>query len=212
MKKITDAVTNIIQTDPRILDALNMGIINYKALARLIKPEVEELAAKPASIEAIAIAAQRLTTKITTNKSTQPSYSHILAKTQIQLRDDVHVFYLKELPQLPTIDRGFLVAIKGIDSATILVDDNHFHKLRIPEHEVVSDKRKLSAIILQSPPEISETPGVIAHLLRALAGAQVNVVEIISSYDTTYFLVEQTDSLRALEALRFIIRPLQTRI
>ncbi|MFQ6105463.1 MAG: ACT domain-containing protein, partial [Candidatus Hydrothermarchaeaceae archaeon] len=53
-----------------------------------------------------------------------------------------------------------------------------------------------------SPEEIAETPGVIAYLAGMLALEGINVVEMMSSYTETSFIVEEKDALKTIKVIR----------
>jgi aspartokinase len=57
-------------------------------------------------------------------------------------------------------------------------------------------------VIVKSPKEIADTPGVIAHLANILAVEKINVVEMMSSYTETWFIVDEKDALKTVEAMR----------
>ncbi len=45
-------------------------------------------------------------------------------------------------------------------------------------------------------------PGVLSHLANILATEKINVVEMMSSYTETWFIVSEKDALKAVEAIR----------
>ena len=201
----------IVLSDYRMLNAVKLGFSNNRSLARLIRRDVNERIGHNASLEAIAVAIQRIGMRARECESGQ--YADILSDSHLRLRDGIRLYYLKAGAKFnePTYEsiidanRGFYVKIQGIGSVTILVDDESARKMRMRQEDVLSKKGALSAIIITSPKNIVETPGVIAHLMAALGGSRINVVEVTSSYDTTFIIVEEKDSLKAVEAVRRII-------
>jgi len=205
MTSIPEAVADIITGDLRLYDALQMGIVNQKSLARKIKKEVEFATGMPATTVAIAMAIQRLAKKITTEKKLPRSYVEIFAKSRLQLRDDIHVLYLKKPPELAKLPHGFTVVVRGVESTTLLIDEDKLPELKIPKDTVFGEKGDLTVITLAAPKEITETPGVIAHILNALSTSKINVVEVTSSYNNTYLLVDKKDSIATVQAIRGLI-------
>lgn len=61
----------------------------------------------------------------------------------------------------------------------------------------------LAAITLQSPEQLEEVPGIVAHLTRLLANRGINIVEMASCYTDTVLVIEKQDVATAMEALGF---------
>lgn len=211
MTSISSIVEEIVRSDYRILNALKMGFANNRSLARLIQKDVSARVGYNAALEAIAVSIQRIGEKL--RAQDQQQYFDIFSHSQLRLRDNIQLFYLKagasfEEPNYNNYldaNRGFYVKIQGIGTITILADEESAEQMDIKKEDVLSQKTDLSAIIITSPKDIVETPGVIAHLMAALGGSKINVVEVTSSYDTTFLIVDRKDSLPAIEVVRSLI-------
>ena len=62
-------------------------------------------------------------------------------------------------------------------------------------------EKNLNLITIESPEELEEVPGVISHMLGALASEGVNVVEFISCYTDTLLVIRETDTEKAYRLL-----------
>ena len=212
MASISSIVEEIILSDYRILNPLKMGFANNRSLARLIQKDVSARVGYNASLEAIAVSIQRIGQKLRDKEEGQ--YFDIFSRSQLQLRDNIQLYYLKpnsafSEPKYDNVidaNRRFYIKIQGIGSTTILVDEEGVEDMSIRAEDVLSSKKDLSAIIITSPKDIVDTPGVIAHLMAALGGSKINVVEVTSSYDTTFLIVNRKDSLPAIEVVRSLIK------
>ena len=202
---IPKAVETVMKGDLRLYDTLRMGVVNYKALARYIRKQVEALAGENTTENAIAMALQRLGMKIRSGAKHLEGYLDIFAESTLSMRDGIAILYLNKTPEIPKFDRGFMVVIKGVESTTLLLDEEKLPKVKIPKEYLEGARTKLSAIIISSPKEIADTPGVIAHLMNALGANNINVVEVTSSYNTTYLLVDEKNSLEAVQIIRALI-------
>ncbi|HHQ44582.1 MAG TPA: ACT domain-containing protein [Candidatus Altiarchaeales archaeon] len=205
MTSVMQAVREIIENDHRISQAIRLKIVNKRRLAKLIQPQVEKKAGK-ASIDSIAMSINRIEQK---QKPKDTSHLKILAESQVQLRDNITIYYLKAEYPVPEpvydspveANRSFHVKIKGTAATTLMVDSETRKKIRMPKN-ILDKKENLSAITVISPKKIIETPGVVAELIGALSNRNINIVEATSSYDNTFIIVDQKDSLKALEAIR----------
>ena len=202
---IPTAVEAVLKSDLRLYDTLKIGVVNYKALARHIRRQVETIAGEKTTENAIAMALQRVGKKIRTGAKKLEGYVDIFASSRLQMRDNIVILYLKKPPEIQTLEKGFMVVIKGIESTTIFVDEEKAGKLKIQKEDLEGQRKDLTAIILSSPKEILDTPGVIAHLMNALGVNNINVVEVTSSHNTTYLLVDRKDSLEAVKIVRALI-------
>lgn len=211
MATIAEAVKETVESDMRIYDALRLGIVNNRRLAKHIQHDVSRLVGQNATVNTIAVALQRLGAKI--KLLPDKKYSEIFSQSHLQLRDDISILYIKGNPEPDGEEAksgGFLVKIQGIGSTTVFADDDTLAKMDYKKADILKKISSLSAIIITSPHKIVETPGVIAHLMMALGGSGINVVEVTSSYDNTFLIVEKKDSLKAVEIIRSLIKRSRT--
>jgi aspartokinase len=64
---------------------------------------------------------------------------------------------------------------------------------------------ELTAITVESPREVYETPGVVAYLAGTLSRQQINCVELMSLNTESTFVVQQADAPRAFQALSELV-------
>ncbi len=213
MKHISDIVEEVVKGDPRLYEALAMGIVNNHSLARRIQNEVAVRCGHNPRVSTIAVSIQRLSSKIK-NKEVSGSYKEIFSTSRLQFRDDIVLLYLQPdtivddpgYNSLFEVTRGFHVKIQGIGVTTILVGEEDLKKITIKKEDVIQEIKELSAIIITSPKEIVQTPGIIAQIMASLSGSDINVVEVTSSYDNTFIIVEKKDSLKAVDTIRHMIK------
>src|SRR5438309_5229850 len=67
MVTVPEIVEKIIKRSPFLSEAIEKDIINYSSLARLLKPEIEQMLIKPVSEAAILMALRRLAHEINQN-------------------------------------------------------------------------------------------------------------------------------------------------
>lgn len=207
MVSVADAVQQTVKADARVYEALKIGITNNRRLAKHIHAEVNTLTGHNASIATITVTLQRLAAKIQESEDTK--YKNIFGKSRLQLRDDITILYIRGSPSIQKPegdDTGFYVKIQGIGTTTLLLDDEALAETEYKNEDLLKKITNLSAIIITSPKDILDTPGVIAHLMMALGASRVNVVEVTSSYDSTFLIVDKMDSLKAVQAVRNLIK------
>lgn len=206
MATVAQAVEEVVKSDLRIHDAVRMGITNNRRLAKVIQKDVNKLAKQNTSIGTITVTLSRLASRIREDEDMK--YDAIFGKSKLQMRDDITIIYLRGNPDVGEPRRGeagFFVKIQGIGTTTLLVDDESAESLKYNNEDVLKRITNLSAITITSPDDIVRTPGVLAQLMMPLGGNNINLVEVTSSYDNTFLIVDKKDSLKAVEAVRNLI-------
>jgi len=85
----------------------------------------------------------------------------------------------------------------------IIVDDDSVSRVtkRLRSENIISVTRGLVEIAVTSPETIEKTPGLLAFLSGALASNGINIVEEMSCYTDTTFILERKNMTRAMEIL-----------
>jgi hypothetical protein len=204
---ISQATRKVLRKYPNIAEYLSYGVVNYRALARLIQPEVERLLGTGVKLQSIVTALRRSGSA----KLEQGEASRILAKSEVSLRYDLGLITTSLSRETPRkvleVHRALrgetYVLLQGLENLTIVTRQEHIAKLeKLFGDEMIESKRSLAGIFVKSPPEIASTSGVLARLSGLLAAEGINVVEMMSSHMETIFLVEERDCLRGVEAIR----------
>ena len=207
MANVARQVREYIAGHPSITDALKMDIVNYSALARRI---CKELGIRRE--EAVLAACRRYPVEKLRGYS-EDAIRRMLKKSQVQTRTKVAAITVVEgvdvLQRLGDVveellDENKVCRLLQVSRGTvIIVDDTSVSrvtkKLR-PEH-IISVARGLVEIAVTSPETIEKTPGLLAFLSGALASRGINIVEEMSCYTDTIFILDRKDMTRAMEVL-----------
>jgi hypothetical protein len=178
------------------LEALEEDIVNLSKLSRLIKREL-----KKDSEGAIRAALRKFSAEIRGHMlEREKAIKKILKDSNIDLKDNLNTLISRKPLRMQT-----KLSITFDDIFVYVVDRlwNHGNSLR---NDLWSDPCEgCGLIIIKSPPEVEETPGVVAYLTSALAEQNINVVEFVSCYTFTVLVVKKDDIVRTYAALRKII-------
>jgi hypothetical protein len=187
---VAQLVRDSIQMHPSLLDALNMKIVNYSALARLLQKEIGE-----GSLEAVKAAIIRVAEEISTEKSTrEEAVLSILKGSKVRLQDKIAVLISPIKLDLPYIVTAYLT-----DSNVYVVDQTTL-KNKLPE--AVNVQKNLIALILLSPLAVENTPGFVSFITQLLASHNLNIVEFISCSTNTIIILNPRDALTAFSLLQ----------
>jgi len=211
-ESLTRVVQKLVEDDTSIQDALNRGYANISALARLLKPKIEEIIEGKVNISGVITALRRVRERL---KPLRGENLKIIANSVISIRTDLAKISIEKTRKnlekartLPTkFPETFFQVLEGIGTLTLIVDQRVYNEVRLKfrEDEIIDEKLDLAAIIIQSPKEIVETPGCIAEFYGALARKGINVEETVSCSTETIIVLDTRDSLRAYSILMDLI-------
>ena len=207
MATVARQVREYIASHPSIADALKMDIVNYSALARKV---CKELGIRRE--EAVLAACRRYPVEKLRGFS-EDAVRRMLGRSRVETRTKVATVILVEgvdvLQRLGDVVEELLDEnkecrlIQVSKGTVIIVDDDSVsrvtRKLR-PEH-IVSVTRGLVEIAVTSPESIEKTAGLLAFLAGALASRGINIVQEMSCYTDTIFILNRKDMTRAIEVL-----------
>src|SRR5213079_2888343 len=202
MPPIAREVRDYIAGHPSVSDALKMGIVNYSALARKIS---KELGIRQK--EAVLAACRRYPVE------KLRGYSEDAVRRMIQRRTKVATITVIEgvdvLQRLGDVveellDENRVCRLIQVSQGTvIIVDDDSVSRVtkKLRSEHLIGVTRGLVEIDVTSPETIEKTPGLLAFLSGALASRGINIIEEMSAYTDTIFLLERKDMTRAMEVL-----------
>jgi hypothetical protein len=210
---IAEATRRVVQVHPSILDGIKQGVINYSALAELIRERVLRLAnRKSVQIDAIKMALMRYAEELKESKKLlETNVSKIIAASELELKNDVTVFTVLQHALINKFDAltkfvegsRFFQIIQGTKTFTIAAHQNLLPSLvdLIEEKNIIATNKNQSALILISPQEIIETPGIVAYVSDLFANYDINITQFMSCHLDTIFIISREDSINAYKVL-----------
>jgi aspartokinase len=210
-KSISGTVKGIMNSDLYFQDSLQRNYCNITALARLIKPQIDQILDRNINIESIVTAVKR--SKNIYNAPKLPTAS-VLANSKISVKTDVAKLSIdkskktieKVAKALQNID-NFISVYESILSITFVFDDALLDKVKamFSNYEILEIEEDLAAIMVHSPEEIIKTPGCAIAFYNQLAYRHINIEDTVSCYTDTIVLVKMSDVGKAFNALTNLI-------
>ncbi|TFG05276.1 MAG: ACT domain-containing protein [Promethearchaeota archaeon] len=206
---IAEATRRVIQIHPSILDGIRQGVINYSALAELIRDRVLRLAnRKSVQIDAIKMALMRYAEELKESRRLlETSISKVIAQSKLELKNDVAVLTVHQHALINKFDAltkfmegaRFFQLLQGTQTFTIVAQQTLLPSLIefIGEKYIVASNKDQSALILISPPEIIDTPGIVAYVSDLFASHEINITQFMSCHLDTIFIISRDDSRNA---------------
>lgn len=212
MPSVAQLVRGYIEGQPSLVDAIRMDIVNYSALSRRIG---RELGIRKG--EAVLAACRRFPIE-SVKGYRENAVKRILQKSRIETRTNVAtvtvvqgIDVLQRLGDVveELLDENRVVRLIQVSQGTvIIVDDESVSRLtkKLRESQVIGVRRGLVELSVTSPESIEDTPGLLAFLSTALASRGINIVQAMSCYTDTIFLLEREDLTAAMDVLSHRLR------
>lgn len=209
MIKVTDTVQNLIQADELALEAMRAGLLNYSAYAEKIHTQVENLTKKPVQKGTIVVAISRIAKKATVLSSPlKPDVklsdlsikSSLCALTFEKTLDIQRKIAVLTPFQLTTAD--LFTITEGPTEVTLIISEKAKEKVVKQFHtKAKSETDNLVAITVQFPEKLADVPNIHFVLLSSLAAKRIQIIEIVSTFSETSFIIRKEDMEEAIKSL-----------
>lgn len=212
MITIPETVEQIISGSPFLEEALNEGIINYSALARKIKPEIERRLMKNVQQGAILMALRRMPKKFKPANSLKKIMhssndlivrsnliEFVIANTNFTINMHENLIKMSEQEE-----QYFMTITEGVFETTIIASNDLYKQIKpiLTPEKIISELTNLSSITIHLPTSNVYSPGLYYFFLKALAWEGINVVEVVSTYTEFTIVLENKDVDRAFSVLK----------
>ncbi len=206
-ESVAHRVREHLDAHPVLADALRVGIANHSAVARRV---AEELGLRPSDA---VIAAVRRYPRGRGEAARESGVRRVLKKSRIETRTKVAAITVEQgadvLQRLGDVveellDENSLCRVIQVSRGTVvLVDEDSVPRLlrQLRESQVVRIRKSLVEVAVTSPESIEETPGLLRLLTGVLSTQGINIVEALSCYTDTIFLLHQADLSAAVTVL-----------
>ncbi len=212
MPTVAKLVRDYVESHPSVSDALKMDVVNYSALARLI---CRELGIRKA--EAVLAACRRFPVDRLKGYK-EDAVKRVLRRSRVESRTKMATItviqgidVLQRLGDLveELLDENRICRLIQVSRGTvIIVDDDSVPRFtkKLRAAQVIEVRRNLVELAVTSPESVEETPGLFAFLAGALASRGINIVQAMSCYTDTIFILERDDMTAAMNVLSQFLR------
>ena len=207
MKESTSkTVEEYIRSHPQIKSCLKGDLINLSSLARQITEELK--LTNKTSFDATLIAIRRFNEKLSKEKVNDKKIGDLLRKSSLEIKSKISIFTLQKATPLDRIDKlqevlrkencTFYV-LEGSDNYTLIMDDRFASEAETKlVHYIIKLHRGLSMLNIKSPKDIQQIPGVLAYLTNIFSENGINIMEFMSCWTDTLFIIDSKDLGKAI--------------
>ena len=209
---IARMVRELIDVDLSIQDSLYRGYGNISAIARILKPRVEESLGKNINIETLITSVKRANVEYIFRS---PDIQGVLAESTINVKTDVTKMTFERTVRTLAIVRRllsnyqeeFLQISEGLSSLTLIFNSGVADEIRssFQNTDILEEEPNLAAIIVHSPPQIIKTPGCAIAFYNQVSRSHINIDDTSSCYRDTIIVVNMREVGKAFTALTELI-------
>jgi hypothetical protein len=204
---VAELTRKYIDRHPSVRDCISKDLVNYSSLSRLI---MKETGVKHE--EAVLAASRRYAAKLSKTDS-EGEIMRVFEESRLELKTRICIVVAKNewivLRNLEDVVRKILSekstmqVMQSANGITVISEDKYLPSITkaIGENHIISIKQNLAEITVKSPARIEETRGAFAYLLSMLSERGINLLEAVSCYTDTIFIVSRGDMMDAFDIL-----------
>jgi len=196
-----------IDRHPSIKDCISKELINYSSLSRLI---MKETGVK--NEEAVLAASRRYAMKLAKTDS-ERAITDLFEDSRLELKTKICIVVAKNewivLRNLEDVvkkilaEKSTMQVLQSTSAITVISEDKHLPIIvkAIGQDHIIKVRENLGEITVKSPARIEETPGAFAYVMSMLSDQGINLIEAVSCYTDTIFIVSREEMMRAFDIL-----------
>ena len=210
MKTISTYVQNFMQEYPFLSKFLRQGIVNYKALARRIEPEISKAAGQKVSVGAIAVSLQRLKAR-----DQDKLYTLIGRLRGVTVITGVSALTVTDIAAERALTTALFESTAQLDSAFFILVRSHVGMVFFVEKTVCSSLLKASnanytvketttyaALIISREILHPTEVGGLSYPLQVLAEHGIAVKALSATFTEEVLFLDEAIADRAASVLR----------
>ena len=220
MNSIGKITEELINKSPFLREAMTDNLINISALARKLKPEIEEQIGKEVKEGAIVMAIKRMTpglyhrlnVKIT---NVMGDLGDFLVRSNLsdftfENSDSLKTKQADLVHEINKENDTFFTLCKGVTETTFIVNSQHDQTIgrMLNGEKLKSHTTDLASVTVKLPVVNTEIYGIYYYILKHLAWEGINIVELVSTSNEFTVVVKQDDVDKAFKILMQLKRGL----
>jgi hypothetical protein len=211
-ESVARQVREYLDAHPTLGNAIRLGIANHSAVARRVAEGLE--VGHPEAV----LAACRRYARRRGDAARTAGIARIVRRSRIETRTKVAAVTVSHGTDVlqrvadvveELLDENALCRLIQVSRGTVvIVDEDSVARLTkvLRGDQVLGVRRGLVEVSVTSPETIEQTPGLLTLLTGVVSAQGINIVEALSCYTDTIFLLDQSDLSRAVTVLSGTLR------
>ena len=211
MANITKLTEQYISEHPSIKDCLKKGLIDYSSLTRQLCTD-SDLDLKK-NFDAILIACRRYHRKIGKEAVLENKIIKVLKDSKLEVKNkidvvlvekDIYYGHIIELQKEIKKKSELFHIIEGSNTITVVTSHEFLGVVKkLFKNKIIKVTEDLAEVTLKSSEDVENIPGIIAYLSTLLAENGINIIETMSTWTDTLFVIAEKDIAKVMGLLRF---------
>jgi len=137
----------------------------------------------------------------------------ILKKSELEIKNRIAVviidkkIYMENLIEIEKKIRRMadtFYAIEGTKVFTLILSEKYVDELKsVFEKNILKISKNLAMITIKSPKDLENTPGVISYISSIFSERGINIVETLSCWTDTIYVISEDDISTVMNFLNF---------
>lgn len=204
---VAETTRKYIDRHPSIRDCISKDLVNFSSLSRLIMKEMGVT-----HEEAVLAASRRYAAKLS-KTDFEGDIMSVFEESRLELKTRICIVVaknewivlrnLEEVVKKILSDKSTMQVMQSANAITVISEDKFLPMITraIGQDHVVSVKQNLAEVTVKSPHRIETTTGAFTYLVSMLSEQGINLLEAVSCYTDTIFIVNREDMMRAFDIL-----------
>jgi hypothetical protein len=204
---VAETTRKYIDRHPSIRDCISKDLINFSSLSRMIMRDMGVT-----HEEAVLAASRRYAAKLS-KTDFEGGIISVFEESRLELKTRICIVVaknewivlknLEEVVKKILADKSTMQVMQSTNAITVISEDKFLPLIvrSIGEDHIVTVKQNLAEITVKSPARIEETPGAFAYLVSMMSEQGINLLEAVSCYTDTIFIVSREDMMLAFDIL-----------
>src|SRR3989338_9189076 len=95
-------------------------------------------------------------------------------------------------------------SVEGTKSITLMISEKYENDVNSYfKNSIISHSRKNAVVIIKSPKSIEKVTGVLSYIAGLFSDNNVNIIESLSCWTDTIFIVNENDVAKVMEFMKF---------
>lgn len=204
---VAETTRKYIDRHPSVRDCISKDLVNFSSLSRLIMKEMGVT-----HEEAVLAASRRYASRLS-KTDFEGDIMSVFEESRLELKTRICIVVaknewivlknLEEVVKKILSDKSTMQVLQSANAITVISEDKFLPMITraIGDDHVVTVKQNLAEITVKSPQRIETTRGAFSYLLSILSEQDINLLEAVSCYTDTIFIVNREDMMRAFDIL-----------